>query len=42
MEHHSNIVPWQLLAERTGAKLAYVPITGDDGLLDLSAPGRLA
>ena len=36
MEHHSNIVPWQLLAARTGAKLAYVPITGDDGLLDLS------
>jgi cysteine desulfurase/selenocysteine lyase len=35
MEHHSNIVPWQLLAERTGAKLAYVPVTGDDGLLDL-------
>jgi cysteine desulfurase/selenocysteine lyase len=35
MEHHSNIVPWQLLAERTGAKLRYVPITGDDGLLDL-------
>lgn len=35
MEHHSNIVPWQLLAERTGAKLAYVPITGDVGLLDL-------
>jgi cysteine desulfurase / selenocysteine lyase len=36
MEHHSNIVPWQLLAARSGAKLAYVPITGDDGLLDLS------
>ena len=36
MEHHSNIVPWQLLAERTGAKLSYVPVTGDDGLLDLS------
>jgi len=36
MEHHSNIVPWQLLAERTGARLAYVPVTGDDGLLDLS------
>ena len=35
MEHHSNIVPWQLLAERTGAKLSYVPVTGDDGLLDL-------
>lgn len=36
MEHHSNIVPWQLLAERTGTKLAYLPVTGDDGLLDLS------
>jgi cysteine desulfurase/selenocysteine lyase len=36
MEHHSNIVPWQLLAGRTGAKLAYLPVTGDDGLLDLS------
>ena len=36
MEHHSNIVPWQLLAERTGAKLRYVPITGDEGLLDLA------
>jgi len=36
MEHHSNIVPWQLLAERTGAKLIYFPITGDIGLLDMS------
>ena len=36
MEHHSNIVPWQLLAERTGARLVYVPVTGDAGLLDLS------
>jgi cysteine desulfurase / selenocysteine lyase len=35
MEHHSNIVPWQLLAERYGAKLAFVPITGDIGLLDM-------
>lgn len=35
MEHHSNIVPWQLLAARTGARLAYIPVTGDDGLLDL-------
>ncbi len=41
MEHHSNIVPWQLLAERTGAKLAYVPITGDDGLLNLSGLDNL-
>jgi len=36
MEHHSDIVPWQLLAERTGATLAFVPVTGDEGLLDLS------
>jgi cysteine desulfurase/selenocysteine lyase len=36
MEHHSNLVPWQLLAERTGAKLVYLPVTGgDEGLLDL-------
>lgn len=35
MEHHSNIVPWQLLAERTGAKLVFIPVTGDEGLLDL-------
>jgi cysteine desulfurase / selenocysteine lyase len=36
MEHHSNIVPWQMLAEGTGAKLVYLPVTGDEGLLDLS------
>ena len=36
MEHHSNLVPWQLLAQRTGAKIAYVPVTGDEGILDLS------
>jgi cysteine desulfurase / selenocysteine lyase len=36
MEHHSNIVPWQLLAQRTGAQLAYLPVTGDIGLLDLN------
>lgn len=36
MEHHSNIVPWQILAERVGAKIAYVPVIGDEGLLDLS------
>jgi cysteine desulfurase / selenocysteine lyase len=35
MEHHSNIVPWQLLCERTGAKLFYMQITGDNGFLDL-------
>lgn len=36
MEHHSNIVPWQLLAKRTGAKLDFIPVAGDDGKLDLS------
>ncbi len=35
MEHHSNIVPWQLAARDTGAVLRYIPLT-DDGLLDLS------
>ncbi|MDE2796079.1 MAG: cysteine desulfurase [Gemmatimonadota bacterium] len=34
MEHHSNLVPWQLLAERSGARLRYVGLTGD-GHLDL-------
>lgn len=33
MEHHSNIVPWQLLCEETGAKLRVVPID-DDGALE--------
>jgi cysteine desulfurase / selenocysteine lyase len=36
MEHHSNLVPWQLLAQRTGAQLLFVPVTGDEGFLDLS------
>lgn len=36
MEHHSNLVPWQMLAQRTGARLSFVPVTGDEGLLDLS------
>jgi cysteine desulfurase/selenocysteine lyase len=36
MEHHSNIVPWQMLAGATGAELRYIGLT-DDGLLDLSA-----
>jgi len=35
MEHHSNIVPWQLLTQRTGARLRWLGIT-DDGRLDLS------
>jgi cysteine desulfurase/selenocysteine lyase len=36
LEHHSNLVPWQLLAQRTGARIMYVPVTGDEGTLDLS------
>ncbi len=36
MEHHSNLVPWQLLAERTGARLRFVPIS-DDGTLRMDA-----
>ena len=34
MEHHSNLVPWQLLAERIGARLRFVPVR-DEGSLDL-------
>lgn len=40
MEHHSNIVPWQLLTRRTGAVLRYIPIT-DGGELDLDAARKL-
>ena len=40
MEHHSNIVPWQQLAARTGAKVVFAPLT-DDGLLDLAAFEKL-
>ena len=43
MEHHSNLVPWQLLAERTGATLRYVPVVGRDAELglDLAALDQL-
>ena len=34
MEHHSNLLPWQLLSQRTGAKLRFIEIT-DDGVLQL-------
>jgi cysteine desulfurase/selenocysteine lyase len=40
MEHHSNIVPWQQLAERTGAVIDWVPVTGG-GLLDLEVLEQL-
>jgi cysteine desulfurase/selenocysteine lyase len=36
MEHHSNVVPWQMLAQERGAALDYVAV-GDDGLLDLDS-----
>jgi len=39
MEHHSNIVPWQLAAARRGARLAYIAIE-EDGSLDLEAVER--
>lgn len=35
-EHHANIIPWQILAERTGATLRYIPVT-DEGLIDYEA-----
>jgi len=40
MEHHSNIVPWQLLCQDREAELAYVPVT-DEGFLDMDALDRL-
>jgi cysteine desulfurase/selenocysteine lyase len=40
MEHHSNIVPWQLVCEQTGARVRAAPIT-DDGDLDLGAMAEL-
>ena len=39
MEHHSNIIPWQLICEKTGASLKYIPIS-EDGMLDLSNPQK--
>jgi cysteine desulfurase/selenocysteine lyase len=36
LEHHSNIVPWQMVAERVGAEIDVVPLT-DDGRIDLDA-----
>lgn len=39
-EHHSNLVPWQLISRETGAVLRFIPIL-DDGTLDLDAADRL-
>ncbi len=40
MEHHANLVPWQLLAERSGAEIRAIPIT-DEGRLDLDDLERI-
>ena len=40
LEHHSNIVPWQLLRERTGIAIDVCPLTGD-GQIDLDAAERM-
>lgn len=40
MEHHSNMIPWQILAGQTGAELKMIPV-GDDGLLDMQSFGQL-
>ena len=40
MEHHSNLLPWQLLSQRTGAKLRFIEIT-DEGVLQLDGLDEL-
>lgn len=40
MEHHSNIVPWQMIAERTGAKVKEIPVN-DQGEIDMEAYKKL-
>lgn len=40
MEHHANIVPWQMVAERTGAEVRFIPLT-ENGELDLTALPKL-
>jgi cysteine desulfurase/selenocysteine lyase len=40
MEHHSNLIPWQLLAQRTGARLEFIPVD-DQGLLRLDVYEQL-
>ncbi|MFC0203665.1 aminotransferase class V-fold PLP-dependent enzyme [Novosphingobium soli] len=40
LEHHSNIVPWQLLREKTGVAIDVCPLT-DDGRIDLTAAERI-
>lgn len=39
-EHHANLIPWQILAARTGATLRYIPVT-DQGLIDYEAAEKI-
>ena len=41
MEHHSNLVPWQLLAQRTGAEFRYIPIDEDGRLITSAIDERI-
>ena len=41
LEHHSNLVPWQLVAAETGARLDFIPVTGPEGLVDPDAVDRI-
>ena len=41
MEHHSNLVPWQLLAQRTGAEFRYIPIDQDGRLVTSAIEERI-
>jgi cysteine desulfurase/selenocysteine lyase len=41
MEHHANIVPWQMLCERVGAQLRVIPLN-EDGTLTAGAARRIA
>jgi cysteine desulfurase / selenocysteine lyase len=36
MEHHANLIPWQMVAKRVGAKLHFLPVNGDQGEIDWS------
>ncbi len=40
IEHHANLVPWQVVAQQTGAKLRFIPLA-EDGQLDLSQLDQL-
>ena len=40
MEHHANLIPWQMAARRTGATLQYLPVHGDEGIIDWSLLDR--